>query len=203
MCFLHATAMVMLHCSNPLLAQALAVDEVEDGPLFFEDVDAGLRCLTGLTALLLLREVYIGEGSVPPALARLSRLQRLYFLDLFEPVLPPGPYSASLRVLGASLECLNRSTELLASCVSLEHVAALRPCSAPGPFWQWAEQHPPLRRLQLVGYGWCYEREHKALQKARPEVEVEEIGELSFRLLFRWQDPEWNTLSELTDYYSY
>ena len=184
----------MLHCCPSLAAQALEVDEAVDEPLFFEDVDAGLRCLTGLTALLLQVD-YPREGSVPPALAQLSRLQRLCFLALDKPVLPPGPYSASLRVLGASCECLNRSAALLASSGSLEHVAALSG-TLGGAFWQWAEQHPSLRRLQLAacGFEW-YEWEQKArMQGARPQVEVEPIDERSFLSLFKWQDPVWNLL---------
>ena len=78
---------------------------------------------------------------------RLSRLQRLSLLT-HDRLLPLGPYSASLRVLGTRIWCLNRSTALLASCGGLEHVVALcSDCSVPGPFWQWAEQHASLRRL--------------------------------------------------------
>lgn len=94
-----------------VFAQAVAVSndvpEAEDS----DSLQPALQRLTGLTALLLMVD-YPVKGSPPPALAGLSRLQRLCFLAHDGP-LPLGPYSASLRLLGASAVCLNHSTALL------------------------------------------------------------------------------------------
>ena len=159
-------------------------------------MEPALQRLTGLTALLLTVD-YPVEGSPPPALAALSRLQRLCFLAHDGP-LPLGPYSANLRLLGASAECLNRSTALLAACGSLEHVAVLRKTSY-GPFWQWAEQHPSLRCLQVsvgkhpkLGRATSEPWPVAALRRARPQLQIECIYDSSFLALFEWRDPFWN-----------
>jgi len=133
------------------------IDENDD-EAFFEQLGATLRRLTRLTTVLL-RDILWQqgglEGSVLAGLAELPRLQRLYWLShqvgwVANPLpLPPGPYTACLRVLGTSIECLSRSTALLASCSAIEHVAVLfGDCDQSGPFWQWAAQH---RSLQPAG----------------------------------------------------
>ncbi len=95
---------------HPLAAQALnsLMIDKNDDQAFFEQLGATLRRLTRLTTVLL-RDILWQqgglEGSVLAGLAELPRLQRLYWLShqvgwVANPLpLPPGPYSASLRVL--------------------------------------------------------------------------------------------------------
>lgn len=174
---------------------------------FVRQLDTGLPHLTGLTALLLVDSGPL-RGFVPAALAQLPRLQRLCFL-IYDGPLPLGPYSASLRVLGASAKCMHRSTALLASCDSLEHVAVLRGnCARPGPLWQWAAQHPPLRRLLACHTPPPKPRSQTSdsedgepvepqvvtwLREVRPELEVASNAYDSFLALFKWRDPFWDT----------
>ncbi len=198
-----------VHPPDDLAAQVLHSrwwDERFWESAFVRQLNTGLPHLTGLTALLLVDSGPL-RGIVPAALAQLPRLQRLCFL-IHDGPLPLGPYSASLRVLGASAKCLHRSTALLASCDGLEHVAVLRGnCNRPGPLWQWAAQHPPLRRLLA-----CHTPDPKPrsqtsdsedgepaepqvvawLREVRPELEVESNGYDSFLALFKWQDRFWN-----------
>ncbi|PRW20407.1 leucine-rich repeat receptor-like serine threonine- kinase BAM1 [Chlorella sorokiniana] len=75
------------------LAVAVFNDAPDDDDL--DGVAPALQRLTGLTSLLLTVD-YPVQGSPPPALAGLSRLQRLCFLAQEGP-LPLGPYSAGLR----------------------------------------------------------------------------------------------------------
>ena len=175
---------------------------------FERQLEAGLQHLTGLTALLLVNHEPL-RGSPPPALAGLSCLRRLCVMSHDGP-LPLGPYSASLRLLGASLRCLNRSTALLAACGSLEHAAVMRgDCDYSGPVWDWAAAHPPLRRLQMAHIpnhqprspaseasdAEPYEPRAVAwLRHVRPQLEVECISEGSFCAPFKWRDPFWDTV---------
>lgn len=116
-----------------------------------EDMDAALRRLTGLTSLYL-ESAIDGEAAVG-VLTGLTRLEQLYYehrsADL--PPLPCGPWSSSLRALGTELDCLDSSVPFLASCTALQEVfVVLAPVDyTAGPFWEWAQQHTQLRRLQI------------------------------------------------------
>lgn len=129
--------------------------ELKDESFFAEAQQAleeALQRLTGLTSLLI--EHTPGNCIVPQALSGLSRLQELYLLFSWG-TLPCGPWSGSLRSLGAPLECLEGSTQLLATCGALQEVALLSACTdyAPGPFWQWARQHPRCSACSLAAAG--------------------------------------------------
>ena len=183
-------------------------DEDFRSAAFEQQLEAGLQHLTGLTALLLANFRPL-HGNPPLALAGLSCLRRLCVLSYDGP-LPLGPYSTSLRLLGASLQCLNCSTALLASCDSLEHAAVLRgDCDYSGPVWDWVAAHPPLRRLQMAHIPYHQPRspareasdaepyEPRAvawLRHMRPQLEVECVSECSFLAAFKWQDPFWDTV---------
>lgn len=145
--------------------------------------DATLRCLTGLTALQL------SLSSVPASLPRLPRLQRLCYPHCDAP-LPPGPYSTSLRVLGANFDCLNSSSALLASCSVLQHVAILGGnCEDSGPLWEWAQQHPSLQRLQICPL-LTEAQVITDLLTARPQLRVFSIDDEA-EPLFEWHDEFW------------
>jgi hypothetical protein len=166
------------------------------GP-FLREADAALQCLTGLTALLLSQDCFLQGGSMPASIARLPHLQRLCYLAQ-DAQLPPGPYSTSLRVLGASMWSLHNSCALLASCSVLEHVGIRGDCQDTGPFWQWAEQHPSLRRVQArLSLRRQPEPQPLALLRAaRPQLQVDVSHEWdeepdSFLPLFKWQDEWW------------
>ena len=66
--------------------------------------------------------------------------------------LPPGHWAASLRSLGASLDVLWRSTEVLAAATQLTRLAVLGGnfyWLASAPLWEWAGSHPSLQQLQI------------------------------------------------------
>lgn len=145
-----------------------------------EGLDAALRRLTGLTSLFLWQALC--GGAAAGALAGLTRLQQFYFWhsEDVDP-LPSGPWSSSLRAVGARIECLEGSVPLMAACTALQEVVVLSAAAdyATGPFWEWARQHAPLRRLQLDG--WAYRRDAPpsplveavaALAQARPSLEA-------------------------------
>ncbi len=166
-------------------------DEGVSKDAFAEQLDGALRRITGLTTVLL-KDI----APCPPALAQLPRLQRLCYIGTIEP-LPPGFYSTSLRVLGASDWSLNASAAMLASCSALEHVALFRGWF-DGPFWQWAARSPQLHRLQLCQeLPWTSGERSSAqqtvarLREAQPQLEVECTTERSFLALFKWRDPFW------------
>lgn len=186
-------------------------DEGAGEGTLLEQLAAALRRMTRLTAVLLERTVQQDgrEGGVLAALAELPRLQRLclftygeYYDEEDGPApclpLPLGPYSASLRMLGTSVDCLNRSVKLLASCGALEHVTLFQGSYA-GPLWQWAAQHPPLRRLQvcddLLTFSYKLELlEMASLRQARPQLWVDCTAERPFLALFKWREPVWNAM---------
>lgn len=144
-----------------------------------EVLDAALRRLTGLASLFL-RHALRG-GAAAGALAGLTRLQQLCFQHSDNDPLPNGPWSSSLRAVGASNECLEASIPLLAACTALQEIAVLGAAAgcAPGPFWEWARQHAPLRRLQLDGWTYSWDAPPSplveavaALSQARPSLEA-------------------------------
>ena len=68
--------------------------------------------------------------------------------------------------------------------------------SSYGPFWQWAEQHPWLRCLQVsvgkdpeLGRPTSAPRPVATLRQARPQLQIERIYDTSFLALFKWRDP--------------
>ena len=189
-------------------------DEGAGEGTLLEQLAAALRRMTRLTAVLLERTVQQDgrEGGVLAALAELPRLQRLclftygeYYDEEDGPApclpLPLGPYSASLRMLGTSVDCLNRSVKLLASCGELEHIAVMcGDCNRPGRFWRWAAaRRRSLRRVQApheyeypgAAYGATPFEPVQVLrlQEARPQLDVACIEPYSFAALFLWQDP--------------
>ena len=166
-----------------------------------EDPDSLLRAalqpLTGLTSLLLDSESshspYEIEAPVIAVLPGLARLQRLCLLGGGSP-LPAGPWSGSLRAIGASLEGLGCSTQLLAACNGLQEVAVLIGGDGDGPnlFWQWARQHASLLRVFVQLYAASSQAaELAALEQARPELQ--EVRDASpFEHRFVLQDPFWS-----------
>lgn len=117
--------------------------------------EPGLGHLTRLTALLLEGE---GINGVLPAIGSLPQLQRFFCWteQADGAVLPAGPWLRSIRWLGVHPAVLCGSVPLLASAAQLELVGlAVTPAAdlleSPGwdGFWQWAGQHPPLRRVHL------------------------------------------------------
>lgn len=88
-------------------------------------------------------------------------LQRACFYHLRPPESPDlllavalaGPWTSSLRTLGADFGTLARHVSVLASAPQLEHVGVMGMPSRPGSdvsqFFNWAAQHPSLQRLQF------------------------------------------------------
>lgn len=94
----------------------------------------------------------------PPSIAGLARLQRVCFLpgDFFPlEALPTGPWTSSLRQLGASYRILLLSGPLLAAATQLEQLGVLEADSSTEPgearerFWRWCAEHPPLQQLHI------------------------------------------------------
>ncbi len=113
------------------------------------------HCCLQLTSLSIFNPL---ERCQPPAaLAGLSSLQRCILeYSTHEGVLPtplpPGPWAASLRSLGASLDVLARSTGLLSEATQLTRLALTHTSMenhGQEAFWEWAGSHPSLRRLQI------------------------------------------------------
>ncbi|PRW32686.1 LRR receptor-like kinase family [Chlorella sorokiniana] len=121
-------------------------------------IEDALGHLTQLTSLCILEEP--DRCPPPAAVAGLSRLQRccLGSADYagnpeMPPIaLPPGPWAASLRELGASLDVLQHSAGTLAAATQLTRLA-ITGGSFKGhqqaAFWEWARIHPLLRKLQI------------------------------------------------------
>jgi len=95
-----------------------------------------------------------------PGLAGLARLQRCCLSSAWwaknseAPAmpLPPGPWAASLRSLGAPVDVLALSTEVLSAATQLTCLAVLGGKfqeDVPEAFWAGAHEHPSLRRLQI------------------------------------------------------
>jgi len=115
-------------------------------------------CCLQLTSLCIVDD--LPRCHTPLALVGLSRLQRCclcgvdYGAELEAPLspLPPGPWAASLRSLGAGLDVLARSTEVLATATQLTRLALAGNSlysKDQAAFWEWAGSHPSLRRLQI------------------------------------------------------
>lgn len=92
----------------------------------------------------------------PPSVACLSRLQRACFCGWSEDALPPGPWAASLQLLGASYGALIRSGQLLDASGKLEQLHVLGGKRGAGGqpvdserFWRWCTSHAPLRQLHV------------------------------------------------------
>lgn len=117
-----------------------------------------LRC-PQLTSLCILDELY--RCQPPASLAGLSRLQRLCLggacyppgEQLGPPVsLPAGPWAASLRCLGASLDVLAQSLEVMQEATQLTRLVVTGSSFTrqdQDAFWEWAGSHPSLRQLQV------------------------------------------------------
>lgn len=133
----------------------------------------------------------------PPCIADLPSLQRACFLDflgddgyaddalpLAHGALPDGPWSASLRQLGASYSTLLLSGPLLAAAGQLEQLGvfkgglAAEPSDASERFWRWCAAHPPLRELHIEMARYralpspSFMAAVEALQAARPALQV-------------------------------
>ncbi|KAI7836518.1 hypothetical protein COHA_009619 [Chlorella ohadii] len=125
---------------------------------FQSALNAALQRLTGLTSLCIVN--WPARCLPPAALAGLTRLQRCC-LDANCPArnadppptpLPPGPWAASLRSLGASLDVLALSTGVLSAATQLSRLAVARSSLndiEQEAFWEWAGGHPSLQRLQI------------------------------------------------------
>lgn len=96
-----------------------------------------------------------------PSLTALSSLRRCClgascFCAADQPLpsvgLPPGPWAASLRELGACLDVLQHSVEALSAATQLTRLAVLGGSfqgDAQDAFWDWAAERPPLQQLQI------------------------------------------------------
>lgn len=116
------------------------------------------RCCLQLTSLGILDASAFSQP--PAALARLTRLQRLCLGsarydaveegESFRP-LPPGPWVTGLRCLGASLDVLQRSTDVLSAATQLTRLAVTGGTfeEHSAAFWGWARTHPSLGQLQV------------------------------------------------------
>jgi len=143
------------------LEQLTAQYPVDDDPAF----NAVLSSLQNLTCLSL---CYPSCYCLPPALAGLSRLQRLGLEGWpegaeDEPGLPEGPWLASIRWLGLPWELLQpaAAARLLHSAPRLEYLCMYvldDPPDLPDlpeghPLWTLAATHPPLRCLGFESSG--------------------------------------------------
>jgi len=121
-------------------------------------VNLSAACLQ-LTSLCALDQPWRCQPSA--ALAGLSHLQRCCLgsvgYELMDPEttaapLPPGPWAAGLRSLGASLDVLSRSTAVLSAATQLTRLALTGgslTCAEQQTFWEWAGRHPPLQQLLI------------------------------------------------------
>jgi len=123
-----------------------------------EELSTALPHLQNLTCLSIQCNDY---QTVPPAVAGLPRLQRLWF-DV-EPrrgavlSLPQGPWLASIRWLGLPWELARQALGTLRTAAHLEYLCVLFP-DKPWPpnvpeghlLWVFAATHPPLRCLAFA-----------------------------------------------------
>ena len=93
--------------------------------------------------------------------------------------LPPGPWAASLRSLGASLDVLAHSTGVLSAATQLTRLALTGnslQSDAEEAFWEWVGSHPSLRQLQIDvgGYDVASAMLHTviSLARKRPQLEI-------------------------------
>ena len=172
--------------------EVLIVDNVraEDAQQTSAALEAAVARLTNLTTLLLCDAPE--GGGVPSTLAGLSRLQhcslgswRLSWPE--QPAaLPGGPWLRSLRSLGASFDTLVLSAAQLATAERLQHLCILGTPTGGTPdtcaaFFEWAAQHPPLRRLsfdmeQELSVPAGMFAHVLGLQRARPQLLVDASG---------------------------
>ena len=114
------------------------------------------------TALLLALQVLCCNDDLGPVLPALSGLSRLQLRSLDSPafpapVLPGGPWLASLRWLSASIDALVSSTAALQQAAALETLSAAhcaQQCvnwASPeaAAFFDWLASHPSVRDLSL------------------------------------------------------
>ena len=142
-------------------------------------------CCLQLTSLCMLDEP---ERCQPQAaLAGLSRLQRCCLgsamydagdWDLELETLPPGPWAASLRELGASLDVLPHSLAMLSAATQLTRLAVTGGSYEDSDaLWKWARSHPSLLQLQIdiqhgVELSTCALHAICSLACQRPELTV-------------------------------
>ena len=114
-------------------------------------------CCLQLTSLCIIDDP---ERCQPPAtISGLSRLQRCCLGSAkFDPAelsaqlapLPPGPWAASLRELGASMDVLPHSLAMLSAATQLTRLAVTGGSyEHSDALWEWARSHPTLQQLQL------------------------------------------------------
>ncbi len=177
---------------SALLQVLIQSPESGDDETLAAELNAALPQLERLTSLLIdAWEIQAGL----PALASLSRLQRLYLDGGSElPLsLPAGPWMGSLRELGASWTYLCASTQALAAAAQLERVAVVNGLDAqvqPSPqLFGWLAEHPPLRYLEMYpgddGLHGSMRSAVAGLKQGRPGLQVALIHEAALAAVFR------------------
>ncbi|KAL4448515.1 hypothetical protein ABPG75_005734 [Micractinium tetrahymenae] len=140
------------------LSSLTRLDALSAGPLGQESGALLLRALPRLAGLTCLALANPSWSTVPPAIAQLPRLQRLWLSvgapPAGAPAMPQGPWLSSIRWLGLPWRHLEGGPEVLARAPRLEYLVSL---DVPGcreeraalarweAFFAFLARHPPLR----------------------------------------------------------